>query len=312
VVHFVKHFRPYLYGRAFTIRTDHASLQWLVNFEMAEGQLARWLEALAEYKYTIQHRPGVKHGNADGLSRQPCTQCGREELSDKAVHLTQLPPKWSDDEIKAAQQADGDISPVYHAIELQTQPSAAELAEWPPLARRYMIDWTRLSVTNGVLRRAWFDNSGKLDHYQIIIPRVFVNEVLQKAHDNLLAGHFAEKRTLLRAREKFYWANMATDIRLWCNSCIVCCARKRKPNRPHHALQTQVVTEPLQRVALDILGPLEPPTLLGNRYVLVIVDYLTKWCEGIPMQTQTAAECAHHFVTNFVCHFGIPMQLHSD
>jgi hypothetical protein len=68
----------------------------------------------------------------------------------------------------------------------------------------------------------------------------------------------------------------------------------------------------LQRVALDILGPLDPPTSQGNRYVLVIVDYLTKWVEALPMPNQTAEECARQFVTQFVCRYGIPQQLHSD
>jgi hypothetical protein len=41
VVHFVKHFRHFLYGKTFTVRTDHSSLRWLMNFKNAEGQLAR-------------------------------------------------------------------------------------------------------------------------------------------------------------------------------------------------------------------------------------------------------------------------------
>ena len=60
IVHFVKHFRHYLYGRKFLIRTDHGSLRWLMNFKNPEGQLARWLEVLGSYTFDIQHRPGKK------------------------------------------------------------------------------------------------------------------------------------------------------------------------------------------------------------------------------------------------------------
>ena len=45
-VSFIKHFRPYLLGKPFILRTDHSSLTWLSNFRNPEGQLARWLEAL--------------------------------------------------------------------------------------------------------------------------------------------------------------------------------------------------------------------------------------------------------------------------
>ncbi|KRY52588.1 Retrovirus-related Pol polyprotein from transposon [Trichinella britovi] len=72
----VKQFRPYLYGQKFTVRTDHNSLRWLRNFREPEGQVARWLEQLAEYQFDVVHRPGKQHGNADALSRQSCKQCG--------------------------------------------------------------------------------------------------------------------------------------------------------------------------------------------------------------------------------------------
>ncbi|CAC5386476.1 unnamed protein product [Mytilus coruscus] len=76
VVYFVKYFKPYLYGRKFTIRTDHSSLRWLLNFKNPEGQVARWIETLSAYDMHIQHRPGTQHRNADALSRIPCKQCG--------------------------------------------------------------------------------------------------------------------------------------------------------------------------------------------------------------------------------------------
>ena len=72
VVKGITHFRPYLYGRRFTLRTDHTSLRWLLNFRDPEGQWARWLQRLQEYDFDIQHRPGKSHGNADGLTRRPC------------------------------------------------------------------------------------------------------------------------------------------------------------------------------------------------------------------------------------------------
>jgi len=80
VVTFTQHFRPYLLGRQFMLRTDHGSLTWLQSFK-EPGQLARWLEKLQEYQFTIVHRQGKKHANADALSRLPCTQCKREKPS---------------------------------------------------------------------------------------------------------------------------------------------------------------------------------------------------------------------------------------
>ena len=69
VVRFTRQFRHYLLGRKFRLRTDHGSLVWLFRFKTPEGQLARWLEELSQFNFDIEHRPGKKHGNADGMSR---------------------------------------------------------------------------------------------------------------------------------------------------------------------------------------------------------------------------------------------------
>ena len=64
----MKYFRHYLYGKKFTIRTDHGLLRWLMNTKNPEGQVARWLEALSSFDMNIIHRPGRVHKNADGRS----------------------------------------------------------------------------------------------------------------------------------------------------------------------------------------------------------------------------------------------------
>ena len=75
VVMFTRHFRHYLLGREFLVRTDHASLLWLTRFRDIEGQLSRWLTELGQYSMVLQHRPGCKHCNADALSRMDSSQC---------------------------------------------------------------------------------------------------------------------------------------------------------------------------------------------------------------------------------------------
>ena len=78
IVYAIRKFRHFL-GEEVVIRTDHNALQWLLNFKEPEGQMARWLLELSSYNLVIQHRPGKLHGNADGLSRRPCRQCGLVE-----------------------------------------------------------------------------------------------------------------------------------------------------------------------------------------------------------------------------------------
>lgn len=69
IIYMTKHFRPYLYGRKFTIVTDHKPLIWLMNAKDQNSRLMRWKLKLEDYDYTIVHRAGTRHANADALSR---------------------------------------------------------------------------------------------------------------------------------------------------------------------------------------------------------------------------------------------------
>jgi hypothetical protein len=69
--YFTEYYRSYLLGREFTIRTDHQALKWLFSMKDPKNRVARWIEALSEYHLVIEHRAGIKHGNADAMSRCP-------------------------------------------------------------------------------------------------------------------------------------------------------------------------------------------------------------------------------------------------
>ena len=123
----LQHFRHYLVGATVIIRTDHYSLKWLRTLKRPEGILARWIETLAEFDYTVEHRPGRLHSNADGLSRPFCKQCydrpthipwvDEMERADAAVdpwsvHLLEIAPEMTDDDVARLQDEDEVLGPV--------------------------------------------------------------------------------------------------------------------------------------------------------------------------------------------------------
>ena len=71
VKHFIEYFYQYLAGRHFLVRTDHQPLKWLFSLKAPRGRIARWLLILSGYNFSIEYRKGVKHGNADAMSRCP-------------------------------------------------------------------------------------------------------------------------------------------------------------------------------------------------------------------------------------------------
>ena len=89
-------FCSYLRGAKFTLRMDHKSLVWLHRFKDTEGMMARWLNTLQQFQFSIIHRAGRDHSNADGLSRaptSPCRQCTRPDCPtvDTTVEVSEQP-----------------------------------------------------------------------------------------------------------------------------------------------------------------------------------------------------------------------------
>lgn len=99
-------------------------------------------------------------------------------------------------------------------------------------------------------------------------------------------------------------------VERWCSSCQLCNPRK-SPASARAPLQLMEVTRPFQHVGMDILGPL-PETERGNRYILVIGDYFTKWKEAFPMKDMEALTIARLLVNEVICRFGVPDSIHAD
>ena len=329
----VKCFRPYLWGRRFIIRTDHNSLRWLQNFKDPQGQIARWLEVLAEYDFTIQHRPGLKHSNADALSRLPCKQCGRQDSEATAVPSEMKKEESNDvtNGVTEAFQAMSSWVPVLPFFdqkrEQQSDPDLTQVTAWivngnvPTKFPSYGSYWlqtlwaqsSHLMLQDGVLYRRWEDVPGKglNKHLQFVLPKALVKTILQECHDSPSGSHLGMTKTLEKIRSRFYWPGQRKDVEDWCKGCEMCASRKSPSTKRRAPLQSDLTGCPLQRVAMDILGPL-PLTDRGNKYVLVVGDYFTKWVEAYAMPNMEAGTVAELFVSRFVCQFGVPDVLHTD
>ena len=127
VVTFTDHFRPYLIGWRFILRTDHGSLTWLANFKEPTGQMVRWLERLQDFDFRIEHRRGKSHTNADALSRLPCRQCGRSSHQDQTDALIAMAYLVPPENMGELQRDDPHISPVWKAKLDGKKPSPREI-----------------------------------------------------------------------------------------------------------------------------------------------------------------------------------------
>lgn len=130
-------------------------------------------------------------------------------------------------------------------------------------------------------------------------------------HDDPISGHFGLHRTAARVAHRFYWANYKSHVADWCRQCDACNARRGPNKHPRGPMKQYLVGAPMERVAIDILGPL-PKTVDDNRYLLVLTDYFSRWAEAYPLPNQGTEEVAKAFVNQFISRFGVPRQLHTD
>ena len=218
---------------------------------------------------------------------------------------------WSLQDLAKLQREDKNISPIITWKEQgDRKPPWEEVASESSATRNYWLKWEELVLRNNVLYRK-FEADEDTVWWQLVVPKGIQDEILKFSHDHRLSGHLKTKKTLERLRRRFYWSGYRRNVELHCRNCIQCNARKGTTKKPKSALKTYTVGSPMQRCAMDIMGPL-PPTQQGNKYILVISDYFTKWTEAYPMPDQEATTVANLLVREFICRFGIPSELHTD
>ncbi|UYV84336.1 K02A2.6-like [Cordylochernes scorpioides] len=317
IVKAVEHFHKYLYGQNFLIRTDHAALTWLLRMKNPEGQVARWLEKLQQYHFQIKHRPGRKHNNADALSRRPCGDCKHCERIDEhevtSRKTTMVPSNdWTAESCRTIQQRDPNIGPILEWKERGNErPSWEVISDKSPELKTLWSQWDSLSIDNGLLKRIWESADGRSKTMQLVVPKVQVPNVLREIHDGVSGAHFGINKTLKKVRERFYWVYYHEDVERWCKECDRCAASKGPKTRSRGVMREYNMGAPFERIAIDVAGPF-PVTEGGNKYILVAMDYFTKWPEAYAIPNQGATTVAKVLMDNLICRFGVPLELHSD
>ena len=132
-----------------------------------------------------------------------------------------------------------------------------------------------------------------------LIPTSLQQNALQQFHDLPSAGHHGTAKILAQLQQEAYWVRMAKDVQLYCQQCTTC-QQAKLPNP---------AWVPMPIGQADILEV--PVSRQNHRYLLVVMDYFTKWIEAIPLHDQTAASITKAIIK--ICStFGVPSILHSD
>ncbi len=149
------------------------------------------------------------------------------------------------------------------------------------------------------------------DEWRLVIPRDKQKEILSLLYDSKMAGHPGMSRMKLTICSRFYWPCMRKDVKNWVTCCQPCAMAKRGPRRQRAPLQQELNGALFGHVVFDVIGPL-PINVNGNRFILTMIDYFSKWAEAYALPNLKAETVADCIVKRWIAHHGILIRIHSD
>ncbi|CAG5897368.1 unnamed protein product [Menidia menidia] len=280
----------------------------------------------------LLQRDGARHKNADALSRRPVSPDPVDPNAPATGPVTVASLETSDHspsadveaesllvyslcgggaELQSLQREDPDIGTVLAWLEQGKVRRPRKVPrDCSAGLRKLWTEFHRLSVMEGLLCRTVVTDTTGQKRVQTVVPASMVPELLQQLHGGPAAAHFSAERVWEKARQSCYWPFMLRDIRRWCEQCRACQTRRSPVPGPKAPMGGAQVSRPLQRVAADILEL--PMTSRGNRYILVVEDYFTKFVSLYALPNQTAHSVARCLFEDYVLVHGVPEILHSD
>ncbi|KAM1495767.1 hypothetical protein ACFX14_030014 [Malus domestica] len=290
VVFALDKFRSYLLGTKVIIFTDHAALKYLLTKKEAKPRLIRWMLLLQEFDIEIRDKKGVENVVADHLSRM---------VHEEASPISETFP---DEQLLSVQVSEPWYADLVNFLVSKHIPSTVNRNQRDKLkkdARFYVWDDPYL----------W-----KFCPDQIV--RRCVNEsefqsILTFCHSYACGGHFGTQRTALKVLEcGFYWPTIFRDARTFCLTCDRCqrmgniSAKDQMPQNPILSVEIFDVW------GIDFMGPF--PSSHGFLYILLAVDYVSKWVEAKATRTNDSKVVANFVKSNIFARFGMPRVLISD
>lgn len=291
VVFALDKFRQYLLQSKVTVYTDHAALRYLFAKKDAKPRLIRWILLLQEFDIEIKDKKGSDNVVADHLSRLV-----REE---EALPLTETFP---DEQLFGIEVSEPWYADIVNYLVTRTFPTdlprsqREKLKKW---SRYYIWDepylWKR--CVDQIIRRCVPENEHK--------------SILTFCHSEVCGGHFGSRRTALKILDAgFFWPTIFKDAYMFCISCDRCQRLGNLGPKDQMPLQNFVTVEIFDVWGIDFMGPF--PASDGFLYILVAVDYVSKWVEAKATKTNDSKVVADFLRTNIFCRFGMPRVIISD
>ena len=286
-------FRPYLIGNKVVVHTDHSAIKYLMTKKDAKPRLIRWVLLLQEFIVEIKDKKGTENLVADHLSRLEGARDDipvNDEFPDEKLFAIEDKREvpWFADYVNYLVAKVIPLEFNYH----NKKRFFAHLKHYyweEPILYRHCADQ--------VIRRC--------------VPEDEMHSILNHCHTLSCGGHFGGQRTAAKVLQSgFYWPSLFKDAHQFVSTCDKCQRMgniSRKDEPPMHPI---LEVELFDLWGIDFMGPF--PASYNNLYILLAVDYVSKWVEAIPTRTNDAKVVAQFLRSNIFSRFGTPRALITD
>ena len=287
-------FRPYILGSHVIIHTYHAAIKYLMAKKEAKPRLIRWVLLLREFDLEIKDKKGCDNVIVDHLSRVEKTTVKEEEMEvaenfpDELLFQLSFQLPWYADIVNFL--ACGVMPPEFSYQQRKKLRTNSRFYIWddPLLFKRgaYMI-----------IRRC--------------VPESEQGKILQECHASPYGRHFTGDKTAHKILQSgFYWPTIFNDCFEWVKLCDQC-QRMGNINKRHEIPVHGILVVQLFDVwGIDFMGPF--PSSFGNMYILLVVDYVSKWVEATACPKNDANTVVGFLQRNILSRFGTPKTIISD
>ncbi|KAM1221500.1 hypothetical protein ACFX2J_009150 [Malus domestica] len=291
VVFALDKFRSYLLGTKVIIYTDHAALKYLLTKKEAKPRLIRWMLLLQEFDIEIRDKKGSENVVADHLSR--------------LVHeedVIPIPETFPDEQLMSLKVSAPWYADIVNFLVSKRIPSEFTRHQRDKLrhdARFFVWDDPYLwkFCPDQIIRRCVHDSE--------------CHSILSFCHTYACGGHFGTQRTALKVLQcGFYWPSIFKDAKTFCLTCDKCQRMGGISTRDQMPQVSILNVEIFYVWGIDFMGPF--PSSYGFMYILLAVDYVSKWVEAKATRTNDSKVVADFIRTNIFARFGMPRVIISD
>ena len=287
-------FRPYILGSHVIVHTDHVAIKYLMSKKEAKPRLIRWVLLLQEFDLEIKDKKGCDNVIAGHLSRVEQNETEKEE--------TELKENFPDEQLfKVSFQIPWYTDIVnYLACGIVPQEFSYQQKRKLRTDSRYYIWDDPLLFKRGadmIIRRC--------------VPESEQGKILNDYHASPYGGHFSGERTAHKILQSgFYWPTLFRDCAEWDKLCDRCQKIGNISNRNEMPLKGIMVVQIFDVWGIDFMGPF--PQSFGNLYILLAVDYVSKWVEAVACPRNDTNTVVSFLQKDILSRFGTPRTIISD